>query len=84
MSSSVAFYQGKKFYAYINPSGKVCMNGGVVDSGSNAKRGVGLSINPDNGQKVISYTNTSNKLCTYTQNAGDNKWYWANKELDAK
>ena len=84
VSSATVFHDGKRYYAYIRTDGKVCMNGGVVDAGSNAKSGVGLAINPENGQKVITYTNTSNKLCTYTQNAGDNKWYWDNTELDAK
>ncbi len=84
VSSATEFYDGKRYFAYIRTDGKVCMNGGVVDAGSNAKSGVGLAINPENGQKVITYTNTSNKLCTYTQNAGDNKWYWDNTDLDAK
>jgi len=84
VSSALAFHDGKQYYAYIRPDGKVCMNGGVVDAGSNAKSGVGLAINPENGQKVISYTNQGGKLCTYTQNAGDPKWYWDDKELEAK
>jgi hypothetical protein len=84
MSSGVRFYQGKKYYAYVNPDGKVCMNGGIVDKGSNAKSGAGLDINPDNGQKVITYTNTSGHLCTYTQNVGDPKWYWDDLEYNAK
>lgn len=84
VSSALAFYEGKQYYAYIRPDGKVCINGGVVDAGSNAKSGVGLAINPDNGQKVISYTNTGGKLCTYTQNEGDSKWYWLDKDVEAK
>jgi hypothetical protein len=84
VSSAVAFYEGKQYFAYIRPDGKVCINGGVVDPGSNAKSGVGLAINPVNGQKVITYTNSGGVLCTYTQNVGDNKWYWASKELEAK
>lgn len=84
VSSAVVFYGGKKYYAYINTSGKVCMNGGVVDSGSNAKSGVGLAINPDTGQKVISYTNQGNHFCTYTQNTGDPKWYWDDLDWPAR
>jgi|SRR5580765_351934 len=84
VSSAVVFYKGQQFYAYINPGGKVCINGGVVDPGSNAKSGVGLAINPENGQKVITYTNTAGKLCSYHQNAGDPKWYWTDKKVDAR
>lgn len=84
MSSAVVFYQDKQYFAYINTSGKVCMNGGVVDSGSNARSGVGLAINPENGQKVISYTNTNGKVCTYTQNSGDPTWYWKDQGWNAK
>lgn len=84
MSSAVVFYQDKQYFAYINTSGKVCMNGGVVDSGSNARSGVGLAINQENGQKVISYTNTNGKVCTYTQNSGDPKWYWKDQGWNAK
>lgn len=84
ISSSVAFYQNKQYFAYINPGGKVCVNGGVVDTGSNARGGIGLAINPETGQKVVSYTNTSGKLCTYHQNVGDGKWYWTDKKWDAK
>ena len=84
MSSSVAFYNGKQFIAYIDQSGHVCVNGGVVDSGSNAKSGPGLAINPDNGQKVVSFTNQAGHICTYLQNVGDPKWYWDDKEWNAR
>ena len=84
MSSAIKFYNGKQYIAYIRPDGKVCMNGGLVDPGSNAKSGVGLDIDPDTGEKVISYTNTGGKLCTYSQPAGDSRWYWDDKDLEAK
>lgn len=84
VSSAVAFYEGKDYYAYINPSGKVCMNGGVVDSDSNAKSGVGLAINPESGQKIISYTNSNGHLCIYYQNKGSGEWIWADKDISAK
>ena len=84
MSSAVAFYEGKQYYAYIQPDGKVCMNGGIVDPGSNAKSGVGLAIDPDSGKKTISYTNQGGHLCFYEQQAGDSKWYWVDKKLNAK
>ena len=84
MSSGIKFYQGKEYWAYIDPDGKLRMNGGIVDPGSNAKSGVGLDIDEATGKKVIIYTNTSGKLCTYTQNAGDPKWYWASKDVNAK
>jgi hypothetical protein len=84
VSSGIKFYQGKQYWAYINPDGKLCMNGGIVDAGSNAQSGVGLDIDEATGKKVIIYTNTSGKLCTYTQNPGDPKWYWESKEVNAK
>jgi hypothetical protein len=84
VSSSVAFYNGKQYIAYINPQNKVCVNGGVVDPGSNAKGGVGLAINQDNGHKTVSYTNTSNSLCTYEQDEGSGDWVWSNRGWDAK
>lgn len=81
MAAAFAFYKGKQYHAYINSSGKVCINGGVVDQGSNARSMGGLDINPDNGQKVISFINTSNHLCTYHQNEGDGNWYWTDKNI---
>jgi hypothetical protein len=84
VSSAVAFTEsGQQIIAYINQSGQVCCNGGVVDPGSNAKSGVGLEIAP-NGTKVISYTNASGHLCTYHQPSGDSKWYWTDKKWAAK
>lgn len=83
VSSAVATYQGKRYYAYINPSGKVCMNGGVVDPGSNAKSGVGLAIDPDTGTKTISYTNQGGILCFYEQKVGG-KWVWVDMKVQAK
>jgi hypothetical protein len=84
VSSAVAFYQGKQYFAYIDPQGHVCVNGGVVDPGSNAKSGPGLAIEQDTGRKVVSYTNTSGSLCIYGQDPGSNVWKWANKGWDAK
>lgn len=81
VAAAFAFYKGKQYHAYINSSGKVCINGGVVDQGSNARSMGGLDINPDNGQKVISFINTSNHLCTYHQNEGDGNWYWTDKNI---
>lgn len=83
VKAAVAYYQGKQFYAYINPSGQVCVNGGAI-AGSNARSGVGLAINQNTGRKVISYTNTDGKLCTYTQESGSNAWIWGNKQWTAK
>jgi hypothetical protein len=84
VSSDVAFYQGKQYYAYIAPNGNICVNGGVVDPGSNARSGVGLAIDPDNGKKVVTYTNQDGKLCIYEQTAGSSKWGWVNKNWNAK
>jgi hypothetical protein len=84
VSSDVAFYQGKEYYAYIDPNGRVCVNGGVVDPGSNARSGVGLDINPDNGRKVVTYTNQSGILCKYWQDSGSNTWNWTDLKWKAK
>lgn len=84
MSAAVAVYQGKQYFAYINPSGKVCVNGGVVDPGSNARNGVGLAIDPETGLKIVSYTNTSGKVCKYTQAVGQSGWGWTDMKWDAK
>jgi hypothetical protein len=84
MAAAVAFYEGKQYFAYINPSGKVCVNGGVVDPGSNARNGVGLAIDPATGLKVVSYTNTGGKVCKYTQAKGQPDWAWTDMKWDAK
>lgn len=84
MSSSVVTYRGNDYVAYIDQQGHVCVNGGVVDSGSNAKSGVGLDIEQESGRKVVSYTNQGGKICTYHQFAGDPKWYWTDKGWNAR
>jgi hypothetical protein len=84
VSSAIRYdSSGRQVIAYINPAGRICCNGGVVDPGSNAKSGVGLDIAP-NGKKTITYTNTAGKLCIYEQNPGSNSWAWASKNWDAK
>lgn len=83
VSSAVAYYEGKQIIAYINQNGQVCVNGGAIP-GSNAIGGTGLYINPDNGQKVVTYTNTSGHICTQTQNKGSNEWAWYDKQWTAK
>ena len=84
MAASVARYEGKSYFAYINSNNKVCVNGGVVDPNSNPQSGVGIAIDPDTGHKVVSYTNQDNKLCTYEQSKDNTKWVWSNKGWDAK
>ena len=84
VSPSVAFHGGKQYYAYIDPQGHVCVNGGVTDPGSSARSGVGLAIDPATGKKVISYTNTAGKLCAYEQQPGSTTWGWVNKGWDAR
>jgi len=84
VSSDVAFYQGKQYFAYIDQQGHVCMNGSAVDPGSNAKSGVGLDIDQATGKKVITYTNQGGKLCIYEQQPGSTDWGWASKEWNAK
>lgn len=83
MAASVAFYEGKQYFAYINPSGQVCVNGGAI-AGSNAKSGATIAIDPDTGRKVVSYTNTSGSFCTYTQDKGSSGWAWTDKKWPAK
>jgi hypothetical protein len=83
VSSDIAFYQGKQYIAYINPSGQVCCNGGAI-GGSNAQSGVGIDIDQATGRKVITYTNTGGKLCTQTQEPGSGAWNWADKGWAAK
>ena len=83
VSSSVATYQGKQYFAYIAPNGNICVNGGVVDPGSNARSGVGIDIDPDSGLKTLVYTNQGGKICTYTQAAGGS-WVWGSRNWDAK
>lgn len=84
VSSAVAFdpRNGAQIIAYINTSGQVCVNGGVIPD-SNAKNGLGLAI-AGSGRKVITYTNTSGKLCTWSQDAGSNKWGWEDTGWNAK
>lgn len=85
MSSSVAIYQGKKYYAYVNPSGKVCVNGGVIDNTQAAvKSGAGIVIDPDTGRKTVTFTNSSGKLCIYEQSLGSNEWSWDDLGWTAK
>ena len=83
MAAAVAFYEGKQYFAYIDPSGKVCVNGGAI-AGSNAKSGAGIAIDPASGLKVVSYTNASGKFCTYTQAKGASGWTWTDKKWPAK
>jgi hypothetical protein len=84
MSCSVAYYEGKAYYAYVDTGGKVCVNGGTVDPQSHAVSGAGIAINPDNGRKTVSYTNGDNRVCVYEQTKGSNTWTWANKGWPAK
>lgn len=84
VSSSVVYYGGKRYIAYIAPNGNVCVNGGVVDPNSNAKSGLGFDINPDSGRKTVSFTNQGGHLCTYTQDSGSNEWGWADEGWSAK
>lgn len=83
MAASVAFYEGKQYFAYIDPNGAVCVNGGAI-KGSNAKSGATIAIDPDTGRKVVSYTNTSGHFCTYTQDKGSAEWAWTDKKWPAK
>ena len=84
MSSTVAYYKDKAYYAYVDLQGRVCVNGGAVDPNSFAVSGAGIAINPNNGRKTVTYTNRENKICTYEQADGANTWSWANKGWPAK
>lgn len=83
MASSVALYNGKEYIAYIDQNNHVCVNGGAIP-GSNAKSGAGIEIDQETGRKVVTYTNGSGHLCTYSQNAGDSGWLWTDKKWPAK
>jgi hypothetical protein len=83
--ADVAYYEGKAYFAYIDPNGKVCCNGGVVDpSQSGAKGGCGIDIDPESGRKLITFINGSGKVCTYDQALGSSKWTWTDKKWSAK
>lgn len=84
VSSAVAYYQGKRYYAYIDPEGHVRVNGGIVDPNSNAISGPGLAIDQETGQKSVSFTNAGHHLCFYTQNAGSPDWGWSDTGQNAK
>lgn len=84
VSASVAIYQGKQYFAYVDPSGKVCVNGGACDKNqTGAKSGAGIAIDQGNGTMVVTYTNGAGKVCTYTQATGGS-WVWADKKWPAK
>ena len=85
MSSSVAFYQGKAYYAYVDQQGRVCVNGGTVDPNSKARSGAGIAIDQDSGKKTVSYTaESTGQICIYEQQPGSTNWGWANKGWPAK
>ncbi len=84
VSSAVAYYEGKAYFAYIDTAGHVCVNGGAVDPNSKARSGPGFEIDPESGRKMVSYTNTDGKLCTYDQAKGSGKWTWTNRNWSAK
>jgi hypothetical protein len=83
MAASVAYYQNKAYYAFVGPDNILRVNGGIVDNANYSKSGAGIAIS-DDGTKVVTYTNSAGKVCTYTQNPGSNTWVWANKGWDAK
>jgi hypothetical protein len=84
MSSSVAYYEGKAYYAYVDMQNKVCVNGSAVDPNSFAVSGAGIGIDQANGRKTVTYTNKDNKVCIYEQAKGSSNWTWANKGWSAK
>lgn len=83
MSSSIAFYEGKQYIAYVDPNGRVCVNGGAIPD-SNAISGAGIDIDQDTGRKVVTYTNPNKHLCTQTQDKGNSEWQWYDKGWPAK
>lgn len=84
MSCSVTYYEGQAYYAYVDTSGKVCVNGSAVDPNSFAISGAGIAIDHASGRKTVSYTNRESRVCIYEQAKGSNKWTWANKGWPAK
>lgn len=84
MSASVAYYEGKAYYAYVDMTGKVCVNGGTCDPNSFAISGAGIGIDQATGKITVTYTNKDNRVCVYEQTKGSNTWKWANKGWPAK
>jgi len=85
MSASVAIYQGKQYFAYLNGAGTVCVNGGAVDpSQKGASSGCDIAIDQETGRKVVSYSNGDRIFCTYTQEPGSNSWAWTSKKWTTK
>jgi hypothetical protein len=85
VSASVAIYQGKQFFAYVDQQGRVCVNGGAIDSGqTGARSGAGIVIDQSTGKKTVTYTNGGGKVCVYEQVVGSNAWSWADKGWNAK
>lgn len=84
MVASVAWYNNKAYFAYINPGNQICVNGGIVDPHSYAKSGAGIDINPHDGHKIVSYVNKEGDVCTYEQSADNTPWKWCNRGWDAK
>jgi hypothetical protein len=81
MAASVAYYNGKPYFAYVGPDHKVRVNGGIIDKDNYAKSGADIDIDQTSGQKMVCYTNRDGLLCTYLQNVGDSKWYWENRDM---
>jgi hypothetical protein len=77
IAAAIKWHDGKKFYAYVDGKGRICMNGGLVDPTAKnpVMSGCGLDISED-GVKTISYTNADGKICIYEQNQGSNEWRW--------
>lgn len=82
VASSVAFYEDKAYYAFVGPDHILRVNGGIVDPANYSKSMGGIAINPEDGTKVVTFTNNAGKLCQYVQSPGANNWVWTNKEWD--
>jgi N-acetylmuramoyl-L-alanine amidase len=84
MAATVAYYQGKAYFAFVGPDSILRVNGGIVDPANKCKSGAGIAIDPENGRKTVCYTNTGGKLCTYDQPPDSNDWNWMNRGWDSK
>lgn len=90
MSASVKIWQGQRYYACVWSNGNVNYRGPdtggkwqATDPNSNAKSGAAIDIGED-GTVVITYTNQSGHVCTYTRQPGGGSWGWADLGGDAR
>jgi hypothetical protein len=84
MAASVAYYKGKPYFAFVGPDNILRVNGGIVDPANHSKSGAGIAIDADSGRKIVTFTNSAGKLCTYEQAPGASNWTWKNTGWDTQ